>query len=189
MEHTLKRLMSGILSAMFLVGTGCLAGIAVMEFAFAVSSAGEQSLIPGVVRAVNLALIALAVFVLGTGLGRGYAIAERAADFYALVRGTLTRFVSVVCIALVMESLLMVVESHLLGAGAGLESALVVALAAGILLACLGLFMRFTRPEPLAAAPDPRLSERLAPEARPASGAAYALFGLAPRVAREQIRS
>jgi hypothetical protein len=188
MEHTLKRLMSGLLSAMFLVATGCLAGIAAMEFAFAVSNAGERDLFESVVRAVNLALIALAVFVLGAGLGKGLATVERDADFYALVRGTLTRFVSVVCIALVMESLLLVVEEHLLGGGPGVESALVVALAAGILLACLGLFMRFTRPEPLAPA-DMRFTERLPSQPRPGAVGAYALFGLSPQLAREQIRS
>jgi hypothetical protein len=187
MEHALKRFMGGLLSALFLVGTGCLVGIAVLEFGFAVGDAGEQNLFEGVVRAVNLALLALATFVLGAGLGKGYASAERSAHSFALVRGTLTRFVSVACIALVMESLLMVLEQHLLGRGAGLESALVVALAAGILLVCLGLFMRFTRPEALPAASDPRLSERLAPQPRPAEP--YALFGLAPKMAREQIRS
>ena len=189
MEHTLKRLMSSLLSGMFLVGAGCLAGIAVMEFWFAVSSAGEQDLFHGEVRAVNLALIALAVFVLGSALGKGYATAERDADFYALVRGTLTRFVGVVCLALVMESLLMVMEQHLLGTGAAPESALVVALAAGILLVCLGLFMRFTRLEPLPVASDARRSEPLPVPARTGAGAPYALFGLAPRLAREQVRS
>ena len=189
MEHTLKRMMSGLLSATFLVGSGCLAGIAIMEFWFAVTGAGERDLFEGVVRAVNLALIGLAVFVLGSGLGKGYATAERDADFHTLARGTLTRFVSVVCIALVMESLLMVVENQLMGSGAGLESALVVALAAGILLACLGLFMRFTRPEPLRPAVDVRLSVRRPTETVPGPGAPYALFGLAPQRAREQVRS
>lgn len=189
MEHTLKRLMSGLLSAMFMVATGCLAGIAAMEFAFAVSNAGDRDLFEAVVRAVNLALIALAVFVLGAGLGKGFATVERDADFYALVRATITRFVSVVCIALVMESLLMVVEEHLLGSGAGVDSALVVALAAGILLACLGMFMRFTRPESLPLAADSRPPDRLPSQARPGAVATYALFGLSPQSAREQIRS
>jgi hypothetical protein len=142
-----------------------------------------------VVRAVNLALIALAVFVLGAGLGKGFATVERDVDFYALVRATLTRFVSVVCIALVMESLLLVVEEHLLGGGAGVESALVVALAAGILLACLGLFMRFTRPDVPPLAAETRPAEPMPSHARPGAVGTYALFGLSPQVAREQIRS
>lgn len=147
MEEASKRLMAGVFSTMFLAVTVCLALLSMVEFVLALVQAQDKDLVSGVVKAVNTAIIALATFELGVGIGKEYTVPEDGRDLYPVVRRTVTRFVSVVCIALVLESLLMVIKYSQLELAGNLYYPVAVVAGAGVLLVSLGLFIHFTRPD------------------------------------------
>jgi len=147
MEEASKRLMAGVFSTMFLAVTVCLALLSIVEFVLAFVQSQDKDLISGIVRAVNTAIIALATFELGVGIGKEYTVPEDGRDLYPVVRRTVTRFVSVVCIALVLESLLMVIKYSQLELAGNLYYPVAVLVGAGLLLVSLGLFIHFTRPD------------------------------------------
>lgn len=147
MEEASKRLMAGVFSTMFLAVTICLALLSITEFVLALVQAQDKDLISGVVKAVNTAIIALATFELGVGIGKEYTVPDNGRDLYPVVRRTVTRFVSVVCIALVLESLLMVIKYSQLELAGNLYYPVAVVAGAGMLLISLGVFIHFTRPD------------------------------------------
>lgn len=189
MEEKSKRLLAGMFSLMFLAVTACLAALSLMEFVLAFTQGQEKDLIGGIVRSINTAIIALATFELGVGIGREYTLPDEGTDLYPVVRRTVTRFVSVVCIALVLESLIMVIKYSQLELAGNLYYPVAVVGSASLLLLALGLFIHLTRPDAVGVTEVKRAPSRLAAGGDPARGGDFALFGLAPEPARAQIRS
>lgn len=188
MQTMIRNLLAGLFALMFLGATASLAALAATEFGFAVYLGQDAGLTEGVLRGINLSILALATFEVGIGIGGA---CGGVGELYAAVRGALARFAGAACIALLLRAYL---AFSGLGEGAqagDLLAPAAMAAAAVALMISLGVFIRVARSwsegEPL---PPRRLEPALRqPGPAPVATAPYALFGLAPRAARAQIRS
>lgn len=118
-------------------------GLALVEF---VEAFLTNSLVDGLVRAFNDALIALASFELGIGIGHEYGQSKGPRSLLLEVTRTVTRFVGVACIALVLEGLILVIKySQLQLAGNLMYPVAIIGSAAGLLMS-LGGFLRLAHP-------------------------------------------
>jgi hypothetical protein len=90
-------------------------------------------------------IIALAIFELGIGILKEYGNREEEFNTYILVRRTITRFVGTVTIALVLESLIMIIKYSQLELAGNLNYPVAILAATSLLLISLGLFLHFSR--------------------------------------------
>ena len=70
----------------------------------------EHDLITLIVKSINTLVISLAMYELGVGVGKEYTIKDEGESIFQNTRRTLTRFLGTVCIALVLESLIMIIK-------------------------------------------------------------------------------
>ncbi len=140
----LRALLAIIFSVLFMVLSISFAALSVREFINAISNA--TALTTGLVASINAAVISLAAFELGLNVGKEY-IQESDEDIYLAVRRSIARFVGVVCIALVLEGLIMVIKYSQLELAGNLIYPVAVIASASLLLMALGLFLFFTRSE------------------------------------------
>jgi heme/copper-type cytochrome/quinol oxidase subunit 4 len=106
-----------------------------------------KELISVFVQSINTAIIALAIFELGSGISKEYIGQEHGHNTYALMRRTIVRFVGTVCIALVLEGLIMVIKYSQLDLAGNLNYPVAILCAASVLLIGMGLFLHLTRPD------------------------------------------
>lgn len=97
------------------------------------------------IQSINTLIISLALFELGLGIGKEYAIHDEELNTYAVVRRTITRFVGTVSIALVLESLIMIIKYSQLDLAGNLYYPVAILAAASVLLMGMGLFLHLTR--------------------------------------------
>ena len=71
---------------------------------------GELQFTEAILKAINMAIVGLAIFELGLVVNKEYAGKNNDHHIVIVLRRTLPRFVSIVCIALVLEGLLMVIK-------------------------------------------------------------------------------
>jgi hypothetical protein len=147
MVDVLKRLLARAFSIMFLAAAASLAVVCAVDFVHALGLSRDKDVIGGIVAAVNTAFIALATFELGIGIGKEYTLPEAGADLYPVVRRTITRFVSVACIALVLEALILVIKYSQLELVGNLFYPVAVMAGASLLLVALGIFIHLSRPD------------------------------------------
>lgn len=140
-----KNLLGRTLSIMFFIIAVSLAVLAGVEFLEAIVMFQDKELINGIVRAINTAFIALATFELGIGIDKEYSGPGNGDAVYPAVRRMVTRFVSVTCIALVLEALILVIKYSQLEMAGNLPYPVAVMAGASMLLIALGIFMHFTR--------------------------------------------
>lgn len=121
-------------------------GLAVYQFVSSfMGGFEEEELVSGIITPLNTAIIALATFELGIGVSKEYTIPEEANEnVYSVIRRTITRFVGVVCIALVLESLIMIIKYSQLELIGNLFYPVAVLIGASALLIALGGFIRLT---------------------------------------------
>ena len=119
-----------------------LGGLSVQKFISAFSD--KDGMISGLVYAINMAIISLATFELGISVGKEYT-QEDSDNIYAAVRRSITRFVGVVCIALVLEGLIMVIKYSQLELAGNLGYPVAIIASASLLLIALGAFLFLTR--------------------------------------------
>lgn len=112
---------------------------------FAESFMFHKNLAEGLLKALNMAVIALATFELGLGVQKEYAHHEEDSDILLVLRRTVSRFVSIVCIALVLEGLIMVIKYSQLELAGNLPYPVAIVASAAILLVALGAFLHLTR--------------------------------------------
>ncbi len=136
-------IMAWAFSVMFFVLSASLAIVAVESFGKGVF--GHLDLTEGFLKAINMAVISLATFELGLGVNKEYASHDPESDIITVLRRTVSRFVSIVCIALVLEALLMVIKYSQLELAGNLYYPVAIITGAGVLLSALGLFLHFTR--------------------------------------------
>ncbi|SFL74460.1 hypothetical protein SAMN05421863_1003141 [Nitrosomonas communis] len=105
---------------------------------------GNIGFVEAVIKSINMAIVALAIFELGLVINKEYACKESEQHIIIVLRRTVPRFVSIVCIALVLEGLLLVIKYSQLGLAGNLIYPVIIIISAAILLAALGLFMRLT---------------------------------------------
>ena len=105
----IKYIMAKTFHYLFLLLSISLIGLAVYEFAQSFSTG--ESLANGLIKTINIAVVSLAIFELGVGIGKEYdSEVDEQGDIYSSVRRSITRFVAVVCTALVLEGLIMVIK-------------------------------------------------------------------------------
>ena len=139
-----RALLAVMLSMLFLALSVSLGGLAVYKFVGAF--ADMDQIVNGLVYAINTAVISLATFELGLSVGKEYTQQDHD-DIFATVRRSITRFVGVVCIALVLEGLIMVIKYSQLELAGNLGYPVAIIASASLLLIALGVFLFLTRPE------------------------------------------
>lgn len=141
---TVKHLMAQAFSFLFLTLSMSLAGMAVYHFVMAFTT--EASLANGLIKTINFAVVSLAIFELGIGISKEYTSSsdELEDNIFATVRRSITRFVAVVCVALVLEGLIMVIKYSQLDLAGNLYYPVAIIASASILLLSLGGFLKLT---------------------------------------------
>ena len=129
-------------AALFIIISITLAGLSIIHF---IDAFRHEEFIAGLIKAINDAFIALATFELGSGIAREYTEEDNESNLFFAIRRTVTRFVSVVIIALVLEGLLMVIKYSQLELAGNLYYPVAVITAAGFLLISLSIFLMLTR--------------------------------------------
>lgn len=135
--------------------------IALAGYQFYHGLAEGKELISVFVQSINTAIISLAIFELGIGISKEYIGREHEQNTYALVRRTIVRFVGTVCIALVLEGLIMIIKYSQLDLAGNLYYPVGILCSASVLLIGMGLFLHLSRPDceavPAAALEEPRV--------------------------------
>ena len=104
-----------------------------------------RTLAEGLLKALNMAVISLATFELGLGVHKEYAYPDDGDDLLVILRRTVSRFVSIVCIALVLEGLIMVIKYSQLELAGNLPYPVAIVSSGALLLLALGGFLRLSR--------------------------------------------
>jgi len=97
------------------------------------------------INAINTIIISLAIFELGIGVGKEYATDDEEQNSYIVIRRTIARFVGTVSIALVLESLIMIIKYSQLELAGNLYYPVGILSGASILLIGMGIFLHLTR--------------------------------------------
>ena len=97
-----------------------------------------------IIISINTFIIALAMFELGVGISKEYLMEDTRSSFYATIRRTVTRFVATVCIALVLEALIMIIKYSQLELAGNLWYPVGILIGSSVLLIALGLFLYLT---------------------------------------------
>jgi len=105
---------------------------------------GTMDFVEGFLKTINMAIVALATFELGLGVSKEYTDHSVEGDILVVLRRTVPRFVSTVCIALVLEGLLMTIKYSQLDLAGNLYYPVAIISSAAILLIALGMFIHFT---------------------------------------------
>lgn len=106
---------------------------------------GDGQMISTVVRAINTLVIALAMYELGAGISKEYSSDDSSENVYTNIRRTITRFVGTVCIALVLEALIMIIKYSQLELAGNLYYPVAILFGSGAMLLSLGGFLAMTR--------------------------------------------
>ena len=142
--HTRLKLGMGLMfSGVLLSASLLLTLLATSQFFIGLSNGKE--LINLFVQAINTLIISLAIFELGIGIGQEYCVREQEPNPYAVVRRTIARFVGTVCIALVLEGLIMVIKYSQLELAGNLYYPVAILIGASVLLMGMGIFLHLSR--------------------------------------------
>lgn len=144
MINQLKFWMGRFLALSFLSLSLFLIGLAVFQFVEGFSEGKEMVNI--LIKSINTSIIAMAIFELGIGIGKEYGNHTDDEDnTYTVMRRTISRFVGTVCIALVLEALIMIIKYSQLDLAGNLFYPVGILIGASVLLASMGLFLQMTR--------------------------------------------
>ncbi|WP_221801399.1 hypothetical protein [Oceanobacter mangrovi] len=120
-----------------------LVGLAFHDF-FTGLGEPELDIVTHVIKSINNLVIALAMYELGVGVGKEYASDEKGESIFVSVRRTISRFVGTVCIALVLEALIMTIKYSQLELAGNLYYPVAILVACALLLCSLGVFLSLT---------------------------------------------
>jgi len=98
-----------------------------------------------VIQSINTFVIALAMFELGAGINKEYISSDDEENIYFNIRRIITRFVGTVCIALVLEALIMIIKYSQLELAGNLYYPVGILFGSGFLLMALGIFLWLTK--------------------------------------------
>ncbi len=145
--NSVQRLVVPMLTLIFIAFTLLYAGAAVIAFIQPVINDGDM--VEGLVKGLHLGVVALAVYELTQIVYEEYDPVQPQAGRVARIRRGMIRFVSVVCTALVLESLIMVIKYSQKDLAGFLYYPVAIIASSALLLIALGVFTRLTRdPEP-----------------------------------------
>ena len=106
--------------------------------------ASEHDLISLIIKSINTLIMSLAMYELGVGVGKEYTNTDEGECIFQNIRRTITRFVGTVCIALVLESLIMIIKYSQLDLAGNLYYPVSILTSCSFLLIALGLFLKLT---------------------------------------------
>jgi hypothetical protein len=121
-----------------------LLALAIYQFFHGVIIIGKE-LVEVTIQSINTTVISLAMFELGIGVSEEYSALNDQTNIFALFRRTVTRFVGVVCIALVLEALILVVKYSQLDLAGNLYYPVGLLFGVSALLIALGGFLKLTK--------------------------------------------
>ena len=104
----------------------------------------EHDFITLIIKSINTLVISLAMYELGVGVGKEYTVEDEGENIFQNMRRTITRFVGTVCIALVLESLIMIIKYSQLDLAGNLYYPVAILTSCSFLLIALGLFLKLT---------------------------------------------
>ncbi len=117
---------------------------AVIEFVKPILSDGD--LAGGLVKGLHMGVVALAVYELAQVVHQEYDMSGKPADAIKRLRRGVTRFASVVFVALVLESLIMVIKYSQQDLAGFLYYPVAIIASASLLLIALGVFIKLSNP-------------------------------------------
>lgn len=140
----IKTMMAFLFSSLFLLLSLVLVVTSVFEF---MNTAFDESidLISATIKSINILVISLAMYELGVGVGKEYINCEQGDNIFFNIRRTITRFVGTVCIAVVLEALIMIIKYSQLDMAGNLFYPVAIMVGGSVLLASLGVFLSMTR--------------------------------------------
>lgn len=144
LSHLGKQLMVRVFTVLFYSLSALLVISGVFHF-FTDLIAGERSFMSITVNVVNSLIIGLAMFELGAGISKEYTDPDQEENVFTNIRRTITRFLGTVCIALVLESLIMIIKYSQLDLAGNLMYPVAILGGASVLLISLGGFLALTR--------------------------------------------
>jgi len=130
-------------SMIFLTISLCMVVLAGRQFYVGLMDGKE--LVNIFVQSINTLIVSLAIFELGIGILKEYGSHEEESNIYTLIRRTVARFVGTVSIALVLESLIMIIKYSQLDLAGNLHYPVAILVGASVLLIGLGLFLHLSR--------------------------------------------
>lgn len=105
----------------------------------------DWNLVTLIIQSINTLIIALAMYELGIGVGKEYTASKEGENIFQNIRRSITRFVGTVCIALVLEALIMIIKYSQLDLAGNLYYPVAILVACSFLLLALGGFLSLTR--------------------------------------------
>lgn len=156
-----RHAMALLFTVLFLTFSAYLTVLAVLKFLEVFGA--QQEVIETLIKSINLGIIGLAIFELAMSIHKEHGACHHDADFFPLLRRGVARFVGVVCIALVMEGLIMAIKYSQLDLAGNLNYAVAIVVSAAVLLAALGVFLKLSDPARPAPSTHPVQPQTLAP--------------------------
>lgn len=104
-----KSMMAFLFSSLFLLLSLVLVVASVYQFMSTVFD-DSTDLISVTIKSINILVISLAMYELGVGISKEYINCESGDNIFFNIRRTITRFVGTVCIAVVLEALIMIIK-------------------------------------------------------------------------------
>jgi hypothetical protein len=138
----LPRVFVPLFALLFFVFSVCLGISALVQFAQPILQDGD--FVQGLVKGLHTGVVALAVYELAQIVHQEYDYDNQPQDIMDRIRRGVARFGSVVFVALVLESLIMVIKYSQQDLAGFLYYPAAIIAGAGFLLIALGLFVRFT---------------------------------------------
>ena len=111
---------------------------------FAAIFSNDRDPVETLIKAINLGVVGIAIFELSVNVHQEYVVGEHHADFYRLLRRSLSRFIGVVCVALALEGLMMTIKYSQLDLAGNLYYPVAVILSTAALLLSLSVFLHMT---------------------------------------------
>jgi len=142
MITALPRVFVPLFSLLFFAFAVCLAVSALVQFAQPILQDGD--FVQGLVKGLHTGVVALAVYELAQIVHQEYDHDNQLQDIMGRIRRGVARFGSVVFVALVLESLIMVIKYSQQDLAGFLYYPAAIIAGAAILLIALGLFVRLT---------------------------------------------
>lgn len=141
-----KKIVGTLFSVIFHALSILLVIIASYNFAdYAFNPQGE--FMSTVIQSINTFVISLAMFELGAGISKEYSSSDddEEENTYSNTRRIITRFVGTVCIALVLEALIMIIKYSQLELAGNLYYPVGILFGSSFLLVALGAFLWLTK--------------------------------------------
>lgn len=139
-----KKIMGTIFSVIFHALSVLLVILASYNFVeYAFNPQGE--FMSTVIQSINTFVISLAMFELGAGISKEYSSSDDEENIYSNIRRIITRFVGTVCIALVLEALIMIIKYSQLELAGNLYYPVGILFGGSFLLMALGVFLWLTK--------------------------------------------